>query len=107
MKHLKIKFTKSHNKCTRPNLYDRLHSNPSVIHNGSIGPHRQVFGFILPIQDGLTYLREFVLVENIRQVCLLELTADFGVKTNAKLMPDYQLRERAKLVFRAENRRRT
>ena len=28
--------------------------------------------------------REFVIVENIRLVCLLDLTADFGVKTNAK-----------------------
>ena len=35
----------------------------------------------------------FLLVEkNIRQVCLLDLTADSGVKTNAKV--DYQLRER-------------
>ena len=46
---------------------------------------------------------KFVIVENLRLVCLLDLTADFGVKTNTKLTPKCQLRERerAKLVFRA------
>ena len=29
--------------------------------------------------------REFVIVENIRLVCLLDLTADFEVKTNGKV----------------------
>ena len=31
--------------------------------------------------------REIVIVENIRLVCLLDLTADFKVKTNTKLTP--------------------
>ena len=39
---------------------------------------------------------EFVIVEILRQFCLLDLTADFEVKKNAKLTPDCQLRERAK-----------
>ena len=34
--------------------------------------------------------REFVIVENIRLVRLLDLTADFGVKTNAKLTPIFK-----------------
>ena len=33
----------------------------------------------------LSMLREFVIVENIRQFCLLDLTADFGVKVDAYL----------------------
>ena len=37
--------------------------------------------------------RESVIVENIRLVCLLGLTADFGVKTNVKLTLNCQLRE--------------
>ena len=40
--------------------------------------------------------REYVIVENIRLVCLLELTADFGVKTNAKLTSICQLRYKRK-----------
>ena len=36
--------------------------------------------------------REIVIVENI----LLDLTADFGVKTNAKLTPIFKLREKSK-----------
>ena len=40
--------------------------------------------------------REFVIVENKRLVCLLDLTADFGVKTNAKLTPIFELREKSK-----------
>ena len=40
--------------------------------------------------------RESVIVENIRLVCLLELTADFGVKTNAKLTSICQLRDKRK-----------
>ena len=37
----------------------------------------------------------FVIIENIHLVCLLDLTADFGVKTNAKkLTLNFQLRER-------------
>ena len=36
--------------------------------------------------------REFVIVENKRQVCLLNLTADTGVETNAELTPICQLR---------------
>ena len=43
------------------------------------------------IEKELIRAREFVIVENIRLVCLLELTADFGVKTNAKLTPNCQL----------------
>ena len=43
------------------------------------------------IPGGLT--QEFVMVENIRLlVCLLDLTADFGVKASAKLTPNCQLR---------------
>ena len=37
---------------------------------------------------------KFVIVENLRLVCLLDLTADFGVKLNTKLTPKCQLRER-------------
>ena len=29
--------------------------------------------------------REYVIVENIRQVCVLDLTADFGVKSKLKI----------------------
>ena len=36
-------------------------------------------------------LREIVRVENICLVRLLNLTADFGVKTNAKLTPIFKL----------------
>ena len=32
-------------------------------------------------QQGLVLPREFVMVENIRLVCLPDLTADFGVTT--------------------------
>ena len=37
--------------------------------------------------------REIVIVENIRPVRLLDLTADFGVKTNGKVDADYQSRK--------------
>ena len=40
--------------------------------------------------------KEIVIVENIRLVRLLDLTADFGVKTNAKLTPIFKLREKRK-----------
>ena len=40
--------------------------------------------------------REIVIVENIRMVRLLDLTADFGVKTNAKLKPIFKLRVKSK-----------
>ena len=40
--------------------------------------------------------REFIIVENIRLVRLIDLTADFGVKTNSKLTPNCQLREKRK-----------
>ena len=46
--------------------------------------------------ENLILIREFVIVENIRLVCLLDLTADFGVKTNAKLTPIFELREKSK-----------
>ena len=37
----------------------------------------------------------FVIIDNIHLVCLLDLTADFGVKTNAKkLTLNFQLQER-------------
>ena len=45
--------------------------------------------------------REIVIVENIRLVHQLDLTGDFGVKTNTKLTPNCQLKEKSKLVFRA------
>ena len=38
--------------------------------------------------------REFIIVENICLVCLLDLTADFEVKTNARLTPIFKLREK-------------
>ena len=41
--------------------------------------------------------REFLIVENIRLVCRIDLTADFGVKTNAKFTPKYKLREKSKI----------
>ena len=40
--------------------------------------------------------REIVTVENRRSVRLLDLTADFGVKTNAKLTPIFMLQEKRK-----------
>ena len=41
------------------------------------------------------YLKwQFAILKNSRLVCLLDLTADFGVKTNAKLTPIFKLRER-------------
>ena len=47
-------------------------------------------------------IREIVTVENIRLFHLLDLTADFGDKTNAKLTPIFKLREKSsKLVFKA------
>ena len=51
----------------------------------------------------MTITRDIVIVENIRLVRLLDLTADFGVKINAKLTPlfDEQRKKRAKLVFKA------
>ena len=50
----------------------------------------------------LLLFRDFVIVENIRLVLLLDLTSEFGVKTNAKLTPIIKLRDkRAKLVFKA------
>ena len=45
------------------------------------------------------FIREIVIVENIRLVRLLTancLLADFGVKTNAKLLPIFKLREKNK-----------
>ena len=41
-------------------------------------------------------IREFLIVENIHLVCLLDITADFGVKTNAKLTPNCQLHNQSK-----------
>ena len=35
--------------------------------------------------------REIVIAEKIHLVCLLDLTTDFGVKTNAKLTPIFKL----------------
>ena len=49
--------------------------------------HPQVL-FTMPI-----LARELVIVENIRPVRLLDLTADFGVKTNGKVDADYQSRK--------------
>ena len=50
--------------------------------------------------EKMVFVRDIVIVENIRLVRLLALTADFGVKTNAKLTPIFKLRERrAKLVY--------
>ena len=43
--------------------------------------------------------REIVKYDNIRLVCLLDLTADFGVKTSAKIVSCET--ERVKLLFRA------
>ena len=42
------------------------------------------------------------IVENIRLVCLIYLTADFGVKkTNAKLTTIFKLREKSKTGFQS------
>ena len=45
--------------------------------------------------------REIVIVENIRLVRLLDSTADFGIKTNAKLTPILKLREKSKTVIKS------
>ena len=46
--------------------------------------------------------RHIVIVENIRLVHLQELTADFRVKMNAKLMPIFKLlREKSKTGFQS------
>ena len=39
--------------------------------------------------------REIFIIENIRLVFLLDLTADVGFKTNAKLTPIFMLREKS------------
>ena len=49
-----------------------------------------------PDVEWLSLFRELVIVENIRQVCLLDLTADFRFKINTKLTPNSQLREESK-----------
>ena len=49
-----------------------------------------------PDVEWLSLFRELVIVENIRQVCLLDLTADFRFKINTKLTPNSQLREKSK-----------
>ena len=49
-----------------------------------------IYNFLVhfgPLFAFLTETREIVIVENVRLVRLHELTADFGVKTNAKLLP--------------------
>ena len=43
--------------------------------------------------------REIFIIENIRLVFLLDLTADVGFKTNAKLTPIFMLREKSKTRF--------
>ena len=40
--------------------------------------------------------REFLILENICLICLLDLPADFVVKTTAKLKPIFKLREQSK-----------
>ena len=48
--------------------------------------------------EKMVFVGEIVIVENIRLVRLLALTADFGVKTtNAKLTPIFKLPERSKI----------
>ena len=46
--------------------------------------------------------RKIVKYDNIRLFCLLDSTADFGVKTNTNLTPIYQLARRAKLDIRIQ-----
>ena len=45
--------------------------------------------------------RDIVIVENIRLVRLLDLTADFGVKTYAKLTPIFKLRKKSKTCIQS------
>ena len=45
--------------------------------------------------NGILYMREFVIVDNIHLIGLLDITADFGVKTNAELTPNCQLRDKS------------
>ena len=61
----------------------------------------QIIEYISDMSCFTFVFREFVIVENIRQVCLLDLTAGFEVKTKTKLTPDCQLQEKEKLVFKA------
>ena len=49
---------------------------------------------LYPIE--IIHTRELVIVENISQVCLLDLKLT-GVKTNEKLTTDWKLRERVRL----------
>ena len=49
-----------------------------------------VQGSIVCIFGKFVFTREFIIVENIRLVCLLDLTADFCVKAT----PNIQLREK-------------
>ena len=49
----------------------------------------------------MVLIREVVLVENIRLVRLLDLTADYEVKTNAKLTLNFKLREKSKPGFQS------
>ena len=39
----------------------------------------------LSINFQMVQVREFQIAENIHLICLLDLTADFGVKTNTKV----------------------
>ena len=57
---------------------------------------RQFVSLFWNNNSGLVLIREIVIVENIRLVRLLDLTADFGVKTSAKLTTMLKLREKRK-----------
>ena len=48
-----------------------------------------------------TTQRKIVIVENIRLGRLLDLTADFGAQTNAKLTPIFKLGEKSKKSIRS------
>ena len=57
--------------------------------------------FILPARTYIDISREFLIVENNRTVYLLDLTAGFGVQTNAKLTPISKLREKSKICIQS------
>ena len=61
-----------------------------------------LYSLIVYKQCMLMLSRESVMVENVRLICLPDLTADFGDKTSTKLTPNcVSCIVRAKLVFRA------
>ena len=72
----------------------RVSQNPDNFFSLSKPIEQVILDILYPIE--IIHTRELVIVENISQVCLLDLKLT-GVKTNAKLTTDWKLRERVRL----------